>query len=213
METQRLYPRAQNYSKDQRFPAISKPSIVGFFNLNDKREYEEDISSLGYFKLNPDKKVEFDLNVMENRHQDKPDSADKENLDHILTFIQKNFECLRSNKPKQLLNSDFICFRGLLRLLMCTPYENRDPWLIRATKFKGSIYLCALDTQEKIQERANRNEMNEKVTSKFVISIGFNVYYNFSLGDMVLSLSNIFLRNSKTSQMQIDPSLKQKNFV
>jgi RAT1-interacting protein len=38
---------------------------------------------------------------------------------------------------------------------MCTPYENRDTWIINAIKFRGTIFLCAEETIEKKNQKAN----------------------------------------------------------
>ena len=32
------------------------------------------------------------------------------------------------------LNTDFVCYRGLLTTVMCAPYENRNDLLVLATK-------------------------------------------------------------------------------
>lgn len=157
-----IYSSADNYDKDQSFPSFSKPEIVGFFNLNENREYNDDIKKLSYFRCKVGEKVHFDLNIMAEKHQNKPASSEDENLDHILTFIEKNIVVLRSDQPDQILNTDFICFRGLLRLLMCSPYETREPWLIRATKYKGTIYLCTKETEHKKHEKQKRSSRDIK---------------------------------------------------
>lgn len=51
------------------------------------------------------------------------------------------------------LKINFVCFRGLLTAISATIYENRDDWLICATKFKSVIYLCGFDTQQDIDRR------------------------------------------------------------
>lgn len=54
------------------------------------------------------------------------------------------------------LHTDFICWRGLLTKLLCTPYENRDDWLVAITKFNNTIYMCEFETE---QRKKNEAEM------------------------------------------------------
>lgn len=45
------------------------------------------------------------------------------------------------------LNTDFVCFRGLLTQIMCSLHLRED-WTICATKWKDTIYLCAADNKQ-----------------------------------------------------------------
>jgi RAT1-interacting protein len=62
-------------------------------------------------------------------------------------------------------STDFVCFRGLLTMLMCTPYEMNDDWIICATKWKGIIFLCARETEKKRLYRAQLSERDRQFTS------------------------------------------------
>ena len=62
------------------------------------------------------------------------------------------------------LATDFICWRGLLTKLLCTPYENREGWQIAVTKFNGTFYLCDFETEEKKEQLANRTMRDEEMT-------------------------------------------------
>jgi RAT1-interacting protein len=44
---------------------------------------------------------------------------------------------------------DFVCFRGLLVALMSTVYDTGNDWEVWALRFRGTIYLCAKETQLK----------------------------------------------------------------
>ncbi|KAH6928352.1 hypothetical protein HPB50_014911 [Hyalomma asiaticum] len=61
------------------------------------------------------------------------------------------------NRPRQLfyscLHTDFVCYRGLLTRLACTAYEMREDWLLAACRFRGSIYLCAFETDSERKRR------------------------------------------------------------
>jgi RAT1-interacting protein len=45
---------------------------------------------------------------------------------------------------------------------MSTPYEPREAWIVLATRYKNTIYLCAEETQLKKAEKARRTEKDKK---------------------------------------------------
>lgn len=47
-----------------------------------------------------------------------------------------------------MLKPEIVCYRGLLTTLFSTPYD-KEGWIVCASKFKGTIYLCAFDTDAK----------------------------------------------------------------
>lgn len=53
---------------------------------------------------------------------------------------------------------DFVTVRGTLKLISCTPYlkgSYRSQWEICATKFNGTIYFSAIDSDADIQDNQN----------------------------------------------------------
>lgn len=42
----------------------------------------------------------------------------------------------------------FVCRRGSLHSVLCTPYERPSDWLIGATRHRGVVYLRAFDTED-----------------------------------------------------------------
>lgn len=48
--------------------------------------------------------------------------------------------------------ADFVCWRGLLTKLLCTPYEKLEGWKIAVCRFRGTLYMCEFDTEEKLQD-------------------------------------------------------------
>lgn len=161
------------FSEPPTFPTISKPFIVGHFSVNEQRQYIADASNCKYVtRFDPNQRISFDLNHGFDRVVHKIDEAADEKLNHLLMFISQNIpklldrtETKRMTKP---FATDVVCFRGLLRLLMCTPYENRDRWIILATKYRGTIYLCAQETEEH-----RRDRQNESHETKRILSYGF----------------------------------------
>lgn len=182
-----LSPRCtENPSK---FPSISQPKIIGSFSLNENRQYLPDARNCKYvYTKHQSDRVSYDLNEGMEQVIRKPESSFKEKISHLLEFILRNKEKLRNvsnDAENRILSTDFVCFRGLLRLIMCSPYERRDPWIILATKYKGTIYLCDLETEKKIQDRMNQTEV-----SKRICSYGFK-FEQFILTSMLIHLMHL----------------------
>lgn len=38
-----------------------------------------------------------------------------------------------------MTRADFVCYRGILTKIMCTPYTRNEPWELGATLYKGSM--------------------------------------------------------------------------
>ena len=62
------------------------------------------------------------------------------------------------------LNTDFICWRGLLTRILTSLYENRDGWIIGVTLFNGTYYMCEFDTVSKLNQRMNASEREKHMT-------------------------------------------------
>lgn len=137
------------------FPKFCKPAIQGYFSVDKDRRYQDSLCNLKYLKTSS--QVNFNLNKGNETYVDKPQCADEEKLNHILEFLMHNQTLL-----KQQTAPDFVCFRGLLSRLMLTPYELGEPWIVLATKYKNTIYLCAEETQKKKSEKGRRTERDIK---------------------------------------------------
>lgn len=133
------------------FPKFSKPLLEGVFSVDGERNYQDSFCNLKYLKV--PKIVNFNLNEGDDSYVDKPASADNEQISQLLTFILHHKKVMTRQ-----LAPDFVCFRGLLRLLMSTPYEQREQWIVLVTKYKNTIYLCAEHTQLKKAEKLRRTE-------------------------------------------------------
>jgi RAT1-interacting protein len=156
------------YNEVAQFPNISKPKIIGSFSVDQNREYRPNNDNLKFLVL-PKKPPSFDLNQGYENYRFKPDTS-SEKINHLLTFILENLDrCRRVDDenagPTGQLKFDIVCFRGLLRLLMCTPYEFREPLSILATRYRGTVYLCTKELDEKRQERLNQTEATKKILS------------------------------------------------
>lgn len=169
-----LQPHHRNFN-EKTFPIFQKPKIVGYFSIDKDRQYISDASICKYLQLPQiNEPLRFDLNKGYDTVVHKPNNID-EKINHLLTFILKNNHILNNNskpsEPESCTNenlqqkSPIVCFRGLLRLLMCTPYEYQNGWIILATKFRGTIYLCAQETKEEKHRRLTITEQSKKFCS------------------------------------------------
>ncbi|KYN09665.1 Protein Dom3Z [Trachymyrmex cornetzi] len=143
--------------------------LIGHFSIDGNSEYHDDLSQLKYYisPLNPNN-VNFDLNKNFKSTQHKPISHIK--LDHILKWISHNFRQLEkplSVQEERWLDFDFICSRGLIKTILSTPYINdeRNAWIICASKYRGTIYLCKFYTDEKEHERLTESDYEKQATS------------------------------------------------
>lgn len=171
--TKNTYLSPRDTEKPQHFPSVSEPKIVGAFSIDGQRRYLSDRRNCKYlYKHFHPESVQYDLNEGIESVIRKPDlCSQEEKINHLLHFISENIKSLRENNENpntKFLSADVVCFRGLLRLLMCTPYEFRESWIVLATKYKGTIYLCAKETDKKVDER-----LNQTANMKTILSYGF----------------------------------------
>lgn len=193
--------RPGEFPEPRAFPSISKPKVVGRFSVNKCRRFIDDASNCKYVvQPNRSERVRFDLNRGYENVIHKIDEAKDEKLDHLLTFISVNLPRLLNERTheasKKLLSADVVCFRGLLRLLMCTPYENREGWIILATKFRGTVYLCAQETEQRQRERQNESHETKRILSygfKFEQYMMTGIFSIFSAQENQLMFLSLFL--------------------
>lgn len=171
-----LEPSQRKYESRQYariFPKYDQPRIVGSFSVDSKRRcLLNDRRHLQFVRRcpSPNEIVHLDLAAGFENAIRKPLS--NERIDQLLRFIVGNVELLRNRDEKchRMLNANVVCFRGLMRLLMATPYERKEGWHILATRFKGTVYLCAWESEAQLAERlAKENSPN----MKRIFSYGF----------------------------------------
>ncbi|MCP9260901.1 hypothetical protein DINM_004304 [Dirofilaria immitis] len=61
-------------------------------------------------------------------------------------------------------NADFICWRGTLTRIACSPYECRDGWRLAAVRYKSIIFLCEFPTNEKILQLKSMSDRDKLMT-------------------------------------------------
>ncbi|XP_026673803.1 decapping and exoribonuclease protein-like [Ceratina calcarata] len=146
---------------------ISDLEVIGSYSVNSEREYVDDLSELRYYKEPANKNVRFDLNYNANTTISTVDEPWDTNF--LLKWISNNFDSLRAqdvNKNKtQRLAAHFICYRGVLKNLLHTPFNTSSGWIICAAKLKESIYLYHYDTDEVIKQNLNMTEHAKRLTA------------------------------------------------
>lgn len=122
-------------SASAKFPSFKRPTEVASFSLDINRAFLNDRSMLKRFAC-PENgaSVHFDLNCGYDTFIKKEETV-KENLDDMLRCILLNRQLLREAP-------NFVCWRGLLTKILCTPYETRDGWTIAVSRFGGTLYMC-----------------------------------------------------------------------
>ncbi|XP_053208256.1 decapping and exoribonuclease protein-like [Panonychus citri] len=143
--------------------SIRKPTRIGFYSLKvnkktGKRVYFADKSQLRYLNVKNghkyDLKVGYNPNIIWGQ--------DSVGLDDFLRWILENrtkFTIGRQLHSIYNLNTDFICYRGVLTKLMVTPYEKREDWMLIAVKIGGTIYFHQLRTDAKEDSDQNQPEI------------------------------------------------------
>ena len=50
-------------------------------------------------------------------------------------------------------------------MLLCTPYERRDGWIIDVVRWRGTLYLLQVDTDKRKEERRNESRRQKQMSS------------------------------------------------
>ena len=149
---------------------LRQPTKLGSYCVKksaEGRQFDDSQSELRVLNLPTNQKhIRFDLNDGYVKLRDGGDILcanlhEEPGLKEMLTWILKNkqtFQLKSDVKSDCLLNTDFVSYRGVFTRIMTTPYENREDWLICASKFKGTIYMCLFMSDEKRQREMNRDD-------------------------------------------------------
>ncbi|KAI2799253.1 hypothetical protein RDWZM_006808 [Blomia tropicalis] len=126
---------------------LNVPTKIGHFSVKFEKdsEHREVIfdECLSYLKLPPKgEEINFDLSDGYYKYSHiNWVAAPNVKLDEILRWIVDNRNSLFLFNDKKPLETDFLSYRGVFTKIMTAPFV-QEKWLIGATKFKGTIYLC-----------------------------------------------------------------------
>lgn len=163
---------SMQYLEHKNFPVFKQPQIRGYFSVDKDRKIQFDASNLRYYyegtRLPKNKKISLNLDANVDQSIKKDEFLKEiEKINHMLYYLKHNTEFHRSTNldDKKFFSFDFIAFRGLLTLILCTPYERNEGWAINASYFKGNIYLCDTITDQKRQNILNANDKMKRCSS------------------------------------------------
>lgn len=161
------------------------PKTIGSFSLDTHRNYHNDFSELRYLVLPEESSesgtwdVKFDLRrgVSDVIEKDE-DSIREKMLDDLLTWIlqerkTENWSIINPQNPLRPLEIEFVCFRGLLTMLLTSPYESKENWTIIATRFQNTVYLWQMKNPEKF---GWNNEHNPRLHEMSIWGFKFEQY-------------------------------------
>lgn len=152
---------------DGNFPFFREPKEIGSFSLDIDRKFDHSRKQLKFFVKPPDfNHVNFDLTEGYSTMIRK-DESKKDYINDILRWILQNEAKFavdgKAVEARRQLNTDFVCWRGLLTKFLCTPYENREGWLVAVTLYNGTYYLCEFDTEQKKQQNEARTQRDDEM--------------------------------------------------
>lgn len=128
---------------------FSEPEMIGYFSVNEYREFVADASQLRYLKVPHTQNLQLDLNDGLKEFRPKPESVKREKMDFLLRFIVNNIEKIKtendSSSRNKFLKPDIICSRGRLVQIMCPQYNHDKKWSLIVSKYKGNVYICQPD--------------------------------------------------------------------
>ncbi|ESO84783.1 hypothetical protein LOTGIDRAFT_54612, partial [Lottia gigantea] len=147
-------------------PSFRDPREIGCFSQDFERKFHADKRQLKYV-INLPSKTEFDLNKGY-KEMIRRDEISPEQINDLLRWIMHKPEKfkLHPEKPslEDLLNTDFVCWRGLLTRLVCTPYEYRDDWKIAVIRFRNTYFLCESMTEDRKKQVDNTTPRQDEMS-------------------------------------------------
>ncbi|GJJ73685.1 RAT1-interacting protein [Entomortierella parvispora] len=141
-----------------------QPTEIGSFSYDEHRNFVMDDSQLKYY-FPPDLRTTNNLSVNYEKYISRDSSVD-EHIDALLDAlmcIKIEEEQQHSSTPERpsITKADFICYRGMLTKIMCTPYAKNDAWEMGATLFNGTIYIEEHVSDEKRNEATSSDERHK----------------------------------------------------
>lgn len=138
---------------------MTPPEKLGSYSITVTEEgakFEEGENQIQVLKLPPDP-YNVSLNVAEGY---KPLTEEELNSDpvtvepglkQVLEWVAGNKQVLQQHRTpgcESEFGVDFLTIRGLLSLVMSTPFEEHEGWCIGVTKFRGTYFMYHLEFPE-----------------------------------------------------------------
>ena len=164
-------------ARDVKDSVLRKPVEVGRFSVDGNRKFHHDRHQMTCivesYKGRLRKK--FDLSDGYRDRFVKKDEHVKLRLNHMLEWMMmanKDRFVSHDAKKRKLSENvsmigempDFVLWRGHLTKFMCTPYENRDGWIMACQKLDRTIYVSEVESEEAAFKRRNRTDRESLMT-------------------------------------------------
>jgi len=166
--------------RDLNCSVLRKPIEVGRFSLDDQRKFHHDRRQMSCIDKSREGRLrkKLDLNDGYRDRFEKRDEEVKERLNHMLEWMALNRDRFvspsepdaKKHKPSasnaNIIGEmpDFVLWRGHLTKMMCTPYENRDGWIMACQKLDQTIYISEVESEQAALQRRNRSDRERLMT-------------------------------------------------
>ncbi|KAI9308347.1 RAI1 like PD-XK nuclease-domain-containing protein [Cunninghamella echinulata] len=128
-------------------PVYKQPVEINSYSIDENRRIWFDNRELKYYYP----ATGTDLSIGYDRFIQRDDSI----LEHLDTLLDAITDANNKIKDTNLTKANIITWRGIMTKILCTPYCRTEPWELRATKYKDSIFIEEQTTQLKKDQEAN----------------------------------------------------------
>ncbi|KAJ8663683.1 hypothetical protein O0I10_000932 [Lichtheimia ornata] len=84
----------------------------------------------------------------------KRDESVPEHLDTLLDTLTT----ARLNGSPDVDHVDIVTWRGIMTKIFCTPFTRNEPWELRATRYKNTIFMEEQATEQKLRQEQTMSE-------------------------------------------------------
>ncbi|KAI9275589.1 RAI1 like PD-XK nuclease-domain-containing protein [Phascolomyces articulosus] len=144
-----------------RFPEYKQPVEVNSYSIDGDRRVWFDNRELKYYakpQLTPaTPSLSYNYDRFIQRDETIPE--------HIDTLLDALTDAKSKNEvDNHNTNADIITWRGIMTKLFATPFSRNEPWELRVTRHKGTIYIEEQQTEQKRISETSKNE-RQKIMS------------------------------------------------
>lgn len=132
-------------------PFSYNPILLGKYSLSDGRQYSDGATIPA---IREDVKLPIDLNV---GFKEYSDSSEIPTLDTLFRWISSNNFVID--------NVDLLTYRGLLKKIAMTKYDNyKNHWCVRLSKLYSTVIMDEIETEERKRKRLTESEQQKRFT-------------------------------------------------
>ncbi|KAI8377325.1 hypothetical protein BD560DRAFT_325731 [Blakeslea trispora] len=137
-------------------PIFKQPKELTSYSIDCDRRVQFDNREMKYYY--PPTTGKKDLNEGYERMIQRDESI-SEHIDTLLDALTQF-----NSKSKEQATADIVTWRGIMTKILCTPYSRREPWELRATRYKDSIYIEEQITEQKKQQENQATEKQKRMS-------------------------------------------------